>query len=1652
MVELKRVCEVYTGSARCGSGYLVTDRLVLTAGHAVGPAGSEVHVRCAATGAVLLDGTVVWRQYGGETDEALLEITDPRWVTPPDLAPVRWGRLVTSKGGVACEAAGFPDAQLRRSGAVVVMRDLAHLTGTINPLDGAKWGILQISVASAAPDPAGPGASLWGGMSGAAVLCGPLLTGIITRDADRYGGRLLNVVPVDRLLRTPGFLALLAAALGQEPVAEPAELEPFAAAVVPPYTPAALLRADVEAVGFRGRQELLDEFRVWCVAPGGYSVRLLTGPGGQGKTRLACELGRRMAAENWAVLRLAAVPADGPADYGVLGTLRATIPVLVIVDYAEARSGQVGAVVEALTQGSAPARLLLLARTAGEWQRELVAASPALDLAGPEFPVEVALPPLADGAAERAAVFADTVTDLSARLGALPGHAGVDWEQASAGVAVPDLSPPRYGTALAVQMTALAALLTSGHGAEGPSGRPEDVLLGHEERYWGALATRRALKLADPARMHRWLVAAGSLCTAADEEEAVAMLARLPGLADPRDEQARLAAARWLHDLYPERNLYCGSLQPDVLAEWLVGNVLADKPTVFDTVLTDATTDQKHHGLTVLSRAAASRPEVARAITRMITSWPAALAPAAVRVASETENPAPLTGALDGLLASDALDADLLDALSEEMPGHSEIHGERAEQITARLVRARRQRDRALRGRQPLRYILRPHRCTPESENLSAALYHHAHRLGEVGRAEDSLAAYRESIAILRRLAKADPDVIGAVAVAVNDMTQALAALGRHREALAASDQAIADLARAAHLDREALDFLLAMAGLNRGKSLMELRRLEEALAATEDSRSRLRALPSERAIEHALALSAMNMAAILTFLGRAKEAVIAAREAVDVFRDLAGSLPDQFMGNLAMALINTSRVEGDAGDLTAALAAAGEAVTILRGLSEGHPEVFGPFLAMALMNQGAMARTAQPGNGRVALEEAVTLFRGLAAARPAAHNPQLAMALIDLAAVEMDLNHATRAQELAAEALTLAQVLAEENPEAFEETLLLALDLRAAVLGGPGQAEEAIAGTREAVAVWRQQAGRRPATYEPRLAMALARLAQALDSPDQAVEAHDVAAEAVALCRRIAPSPHWETLGLAVAVLSATLTRLGRHEEALAASTEAVRIYRAQAAANPGAYRSELAKSLSFRNSDLAQVGRLEEALTAGRESIELYQALVAEQPGLFESDLADELSGAAYQLGQLGRMTEAVERAREVVAVRRTIAEHGTDEDRARLARSLHTLSFRLDRADQAAEALTAQQESAWTYRDLAGTDPGTYDAAFATALTELADSYFTTGDFIAAAAAVEEAVPLLRRLAQADPATHRAALAAALKDLGAYASELGRPDQALAAAKEARTLFEDAGPGTDREDLTMTMMLMTEALVGLNRMDQALSSAQETLALLRAPALDDRAADGDTGDNAMLAMATRLQGLALAGLGRTEEAIAATQQTTDMMRALAQADSTDRQATLQLALSLQNLGKHLTEAGRHEEALAATSEALTLLRQLSGSGLSHLSPYIAMCLNNQSLHHLALQHWDQATAAGDQAVTAYRALIVPGADGYQPTLAMALRNLGISHREAGRGPQALAALRESVAIYERLTADNPADPRMTDRLADAREQLSEALDEFA
>ena len=91
------------------------------------------------------------------------------------------------------------------------------------------------------------------------------------------------------------------------------------------------------------------------------------------------------------------------------------------------------------------------------------------------------------------------------------------------------------------------------------------------------------------------------------------------------------------------------------------------------------------------------------------------------------------------------------------------------------------------------------------------------------------------------------------------------------------------------------------------------------------------------------------NLAKRLSDLGRREEALDAAQEAVEIYRELSDARPDAFRPNLAASLNNVANRLSDLGRHEEALEAAQEAVGIRRELVDARPDAFRPDLAMSL-------------------------------------------------------------------------------------------------------------------------------------------------------------------------------------------------------------------------------------------------------------------------------------------------------------------------------------------------------------------------------------------------------------------------------------------------------------------------------------------------------------------------------------------------------------------------------------------------------------------------------------------------------------------------------------------------------------------------------
>jgi hypothetical protein len=244
----------------------------------------------------------------------------------------------------------------------------------------------------------------------------------------------------------------------------------------------------------------------------------------------------------------------------------------VILDYAEGRLDQLHAVLDALRRAEAKVRLLLLARTAGAWRTERVAPSPELEFLGDDQ-IVLQLGPLEPTLEGRANAWEQAVTALAAGLGELDheDYRDIDWTNVAARLIAPALDGPRYRTILAVQTHALAQLLQVGDPITAVHGGPQQVLLAHEYRYWTRVADRFGINITRAAR--RCLVVTATLWGAATEDDAHRVVTAAHHSTASPDELTNIAD--WLAALYQDGQRYWSGLQPDPLAEHLIGTALA---------------------------------------------------------------------------------------------------------------------------------------------------------------------------------------------------------------------------------------------------------------------------------------------------------------------------------------------------------------------------------------------------------------------------------------------------------------------------------------------------------------------------------------------------------------------------------------------------------------------------------------------------------------------------------------------------------------------------------------------------------------------------------------------------------------------------------------------------------------------------------------------------------------------------------------------------------------------------------------------------------------------------------------------------------------------------------------------------------------------
>ncbi|MFI9235438.1 tetratricopeptide repeat protein [Streptomyces sp. NPDC053079] len=1246
-----------------------------------------------------------------------------------------------------------------------------------------------------------------------------------------------------------------------------------------PRSPSALLEAHRAVVPFRGRADVLEELAAWCAEPG-FGVHLMYGPGGQGKTRLARRFTDGLLHKDWNVLWLGRHAAV--ADLAALSSPPG--PVVVVVDYAEARPDQLLALLRAAlrSQDTTPFKVLLLARTADDWWLELQDRARIEDLYAVRGTL---LPPLEPHAADRVDAYRQAVDALAAALPQVPGQEVPDWPALAARVLAQPadrLRRPGMECALTLHMTALADLLDAAveavdEGDDRPSpfpatGSAEERLLSHERVYWRAVGEASGVSLAKTEAA----LAAVFLCGAPDRQGAHALLARVPGL-EHHSPDTLGTLSEWIAQLYPppDRMQVWGSLHPDRLAEFFVGTWLGSAPGLSERLLDGVDEAQATRLLTVSARAAghpAHRGRLDTGLTQLCVRHADTLATAAVDVAVHVERPDPLLAALYQLADAPDPDSTRLLGLAGHLPRPTHRLADFALHLARRLVGLH--RDWA--AQDPARL-----------PDLAGQLRLLCCRLGDAGLWAEAYQVAREALRLLRPLARQDPRTYEVqLAACLLNISVALGASGRREAAVFPARQSVRLYRRIGEWDD--------------GASLPELAHALNAVSHAEGE------------------------------LGRLSAALAASREAIAVRRHLVDQCGAAFRPDLAAALNNQAVRLQQTGRVHEALGEARKAAELYRALAQDHPDAHRAGLAMSLGTLSSCLRDA--GRHTEALrcaEDSAGIRRELARERPAAFLPALARSLNALAIDLEEMGHQDRALATAEDAVGLYRDLAQRDRTAYAEPLAMSLNTLACQLEKTGRAPQALAAAQESVDLYRSIAARSPGAHRADLAMALNTLADELAQADRGEEALEVAREAVSLYRALAhqhPRPHLTALSTALNTLGLHLKALGHLAEALEAFDEAIGIGR-RAAATPPADASlrTLATVLANKAVCLSDLHRPQDALHTAEESVNVYQALMRNEPEACAPRLVTALSIRHLLLVVLGRTDEVPVAVEETLRVRATLVRRDPASHLTCYGEELTLLGVTLARLGRYGEAAGPLGRAAAVHRELVAED-ARHRPVLAQALLALLYALTQAGRHGEALPVAEEAVKVWGDAPPAD-AAHRSLLVWALCALGIQRHLHGRPgaeDALRTAADMAADLPDDTlGPSRRR--------LQSAAMAGLGTHLAETHRPELGLPLLA------RAADVPMGtdEEAQSARAALLvvYGHRLAtDAADHETALAVTRDAVRVYADLAAQDPAVHER--EVAWALAHLGLRLTETGRHEEAAQATDRAVALSRQLMAS----------------------------------------------------------------------------------------------------------------------
>ena len=895
--------------------------------------------------------------------------------------------------------------------------------------------------------------------------------------------------------------------------------------------PSRLLMARLELVPFAGRAGLLEELSGWLGDAGPASVRLVHGPGGQGKSRLAAEFARRRP-DGWLGWQARQAPsADHARDIPDAHpqSPAGTAGLLVVVDYADrwAPPRLLEAIIGLYATarrlpGSVPLRVLLLARAAGFWWEAL---TQRLDTDYEIPATAAALPPLG-GEVSRVELFTTAFDHFAAAMGVT----GAD----GAGRLPTGLGGRGFGPVLTVHMAALAAVDAHWRGAAAPAepARISAYLLKRERGHWREWNGRAEDRLPTGPEVMGHAVYAATLTGPLSHAAGAEVLARATVASVPDNVNQILTdhgrcyppedPATVLEPLYPDRlgedfiALTTPRHDPGAASAAVDGDGDGDGDDLAALVASWAGT-----AVGQLLIPAAGRPPAewtVRALTALIETgrrwrhiaddqlYP--LLRAHPSLVLQAGGPV-----LSSLAALPDVDLTVLEAIEALLPRDRHIDLDAG--IAALAMR------------------LADHRLAGSSDRARQAVIYNnlSYRLRHAGLHQRAQEAAHNATQLLRQLAAADHSAaLPDLALALHNEALTLGEVGRRAEAVPVSAEAVrlrrelTELDRAAHLP----DLALSLA--NHTMRLQEVGRLADALDSSAEAVDLHRGLAEDAGADHlpGLAMALNNRSAILAEAGLARPALDTSTEAVDLYRSLARTNHNSYLPDLAMALTNHAmRLLEVTGRRADAAAFSQEAVALFRELTDLNRSAHLPSLAMALSHAARLVEPGQPvepgqlTDALAASAEAVVLFRELTDLNPAAHLHTLGMALNNRAALLAGTGNAADAFLLSGQSVDVYRELVGINRAAHLLNLAIALATRASLLTRAERLSDAVPVSAEALDLFGQLPDRNRDVHRHRLATVLRDHGALLARVDRATDAVPFAQRSVDLLSELADRDH---------------------------------------------------------------------------------------------------------------------------------------------------------------------------------------------------------------------------------------------------------------------------------------------------------------------------------------------------------------------------------------------------------------------------------------------------------------------------------------------------------------------------------------------------